>query len=156
MKVEYLDKLSIQQIKEQVYAVLNYTPNILGGDKFDLASVLSNFHGVLLTYTSLAFSESLKNSEECIINKKSYSDCINTLKIGDKNSFLLVPLLSQDHLFSLFLQKEDMDTFSATIINKGDRPSSVNSYMKYKIPKDSLYKIIDVMGLKIVLPFLHL
>ena len=147
MKVNYLNYLSQEKILGQVKAILNYSPNVSGTNKFDLASCISNFSLILSPYVKTGFKDSLNNSTSCILKPSLYRECISYLKT-EKESFILAPLSASEHLFSIFIQKKDANSFSATVINKGYIPEYISAtpYTKYIIKKENMNGIIDILA----------
>ena len=144
MHIKFLDKLSLEQIKDQILQVLNYSSNTLGQDKFNLSSLLSNFSYILHDSVNEAFNASLQNSLNCIIDNTCYKDNINNLLGNNKNSFVLAPLLTKRHMFSTLIYKKD-DLFEFILINKASRLNN-HSYQKYVIPSNNLGNILNYLG----------
>lgn len=153
-KIKYLDKLSIEQKKEQILQVLNYTGNNTGRDVYGVASLFSNCANILSDYVDENFKKSLENSLECMMNK-NFMDKLEELKDNDSRSFIIVPITSKNHLFNAIIYKKDK-FFDCVLVNKGERfydnvefPDMHHEYEVYRIKESNIKKIIPFLGIDI-------
>ena len=147
MSVQFLDKLSEEQIKDQVMQVLNYSPNVLGEGKYPMAAMVSNLSNILKeelranTELGGALDNSLNNTIEAISSEK-YKKKLDGLKEGDLNSFLVVPMVAVEHIFGCVIRKDNNGNFECILVNKGNRPKGkdgvVAQNIKYIIPKEKI------------------
>ena len=147
-EIQYLDKLSDEQIKDQALQVVNRSPNILGEGKYCMASLFSNYSNILGEYIEDggSFMVSLQESLDGIVNG-GYEDKLPNLTSGDRGSFIVVPIKTVNHMFSCVVYKKDDDNYECVVVNKGERPhdknGKVKSHIKYTINKDKMDDIID-------------
>ena len=146
---EYLLNMSEYELENQIEQILNYSPNFFSDNKYGIMFMLSIFSNILKEYTTPKdsipkFSYSINDSIECISSSSLYASYIENLIPNEKNSFILAPLLSSNHLFTCLIHKTD-NNYECTVINKG-AASNNYAYKKYTIPEKSMESIIPLFG----------
>ena len=107
----------------------------------------NNIRNLIVTYEKLlckndvTLSNSLNKSVEALKDQNKTIQCLSELQLNNSKSFLIMPLMSYDHVFSSVWRKID-EGFSAIIVNKGGRPFS-SQFIEYHMDEYHANKLIN-------------
>jgi hypothetical protein len=107
----------------------------------------NNIRNLIVTYEKLlckndvTLSNSLNKSVEALKDQSKITQCISELSLNNSKSFLIMPLMSYDHVFSAVFRKID-DGFSAIIVNKGGRPFPTQ-FVEYQMDEYHANKLVN-------------
>lgn len=149
------ERLSLFELENQAFQLVNYMNNMTIRGNHPLVSLMTNCNMLLKKYnndTSTVFNDSLDNTVYVFNAQNSYEyngyeDYIRNLKPNDNKSFIVAPITSEDHLFSIvFYKKQDANEtyYEALVVNKGDRPG--HTYEKYRFSEENIGTIADMLG----------
>ena len=144
MYKECLSKMSSYELKNQVEQLLNYSPNFFSDNEYCIGFMLYVFAKIFEQYTKRLFCFSIQDSAQCILYPNNYATYIKSLVPNNKNSFILVPLISDTHLFTCVILKTDSN-YECTIVNKG-ASNGMHSYTQYIISENQLPSIVPYLG----------
>ena len=150
MYKEYLKNMSEYELENQIEQVLNYAPNLFSNNRYGIMFMLSIYSNILKEYTTPKnsipkFSYSIDDSIQCILSCSNYPTYIKTLIPNNKNSFILAPLLANNHLFTCLVYKNEPN-YECILVNKGDTASNY-PYKKFIISEDNINNIIPLLGI---------
>ena len=151
------------EIKNQVLQVLNYSDNEIAGDR-QLISLLANCNGIIKKYnpdknkqSKFDFNQSLDNTVKVLEEREGYEEYLNNLEINNQKSFIVAPVTSRSHLFSMVIRKKENKEgnvyLDVVVVNKGGRREEIgennfihNIYEKYMIPQKNIKDFSKMIG----------
>ena len=162
--VQLLNGLNVDVVKKQAEQILNYTDNEVRGDR-PVAAMYASCSMLIKDYLDNLeeikkeikisegeeFKKSLDISQDCIMNTYLYRDYISKLKDNDSKSFILMPVHSSKHVFSIAIYKKG-DKYELVTINKGERDYTADNnegktmhhtFEKYIVSKDKMGTFLE-------------
>lgn len=138
----------------QADCILNLDANN-NNDHRKVSELFSTYGKILQDYTSPEFRKSMEISKNCIeesIRRGNdvYDDKIMDLKINNPQSFLIIPICTNNHLFCSLVRKND-DGISSTLINassggrRGDDRGTHVAYEEYIFKMDNIGKFVQIL-----------
>ena len=151
-----VEGLSLFEIENQAFQLVNYMNNMTIRGNNPIVSLMTNCNMVLKRYindTDANFNESLDNTvyvfnAQYSYEYNGYEEYIRNLRPNDKKSFIVAPITSNNHLFSMVFYKKSDECgkiyYEAIVVNKGDRPG--HTYEKYKFSEENIGTIAEMLG----------
>jgi hypothetical protein len=140
-------------IMNQVNCILSLDRN-RQTDYRNVSELFDTYNKVLADKSDGDFKNSIKKSKESF-EKQCFGDSavhkyeIEALEKNNASSFLIVPLVSTNHLFCAVVRKTD-EGFSATLVNaskggrRGDDRGSYVGYQEYVFANGNEVKLLDI------------
>lgn len=127
-----------------IQQVLNVHSNG-SNEKENILDLFKTYKNVLnLTKKSIA-RMSLDRSEMSFRDKCTLKINIKNLENNNPQSFVIIPLYSNNHMFATVIRKRD-EQFISTIVNKGDRPSAHGQFVEHKISEAGMEEILSELN----------
>lgn len=116
-----------------VHQTLNQNSNNIQ-DYQNVVDLFKVYNKALASKTNDDFKKSMQNSGLSYQNDKVLEKNVLDLNPNNPNSFIILPIASTTHQFAAVIRRED-DHFSATVINKGERPRA-NTFSRDEVKPD--------------------
>jgi hypothetical protein len=84
----------------------------------------------------------LERSEISFRDKHTLKMHVKSLENNNPQSFLIMPLYSNNHMFATVIRKRG-DKFVSTIVNKGDRPSMRGQFVEHTLSESGIEELIN-------------